>query len=155
MRASVVVLVLGLVACGNSSGGRCSTTMPCAAGLVCVRTGVPGQDGGSADGDLRVCMRTCDYDAGNAVAQHLCSDGTACLAIDGMSICWLGGTHPIHSACVDDTQCEPGTVCAPDTSICTQACTVGTDTPCEANESCVDVGGGVCRAAAVTLDGGA
>ncbi len=155
MRGVVALAVLcGLVACGNGSGGRCLSSAECQAGLVCVTTSAPGQDGGGADRGVRLCMRLCDYDAGDGVEQRLCSDGAVCLPIEGMRVCYLGGNHPIHSACADDTQCEPGTACAPDTHLCTQACTVGTDTPCASNETCDLVGGGLCRASMIVIDGG-
>lgn len=121
-------------------------------GLVCLSTNVPGRDGG-ADRDMRLCMRQCDYDAGDGVEQRLCRDGAACLLIEGMHVCYLGGAHPIGTACADDTQCEPGTVCAPDSLRCAQACTLGNDAPCAGLETCDPIGGGICRAP--VLDGGA
>jgi hypothetical protein len=153
VRSSTSALVaLALVACGNTTGGRCLTTSECQSGLVCVSTNVARADGGG-DG-ARLCMRLCDYDAGNGMDQHLCSDGAACITIEGMRVCYLGGTHPIDTGCADDSQCEPGTVCASDTATCEQACTVGDDRPCGHTQSCVDVSGGVCRATMVVLDGG-
>lgn len=153
MRAPIpaLALALALCACGNGSGGHCQSNSECLAGLVCLPTSVPGEDGGATDRSVHLCMRLCDHDAGDGVEQHLCSDGAACLSIEGMRVCYLGGNHAIHSACVDDTQCEPGTVCSPDTQLCTQACTVGNDLPCESNETCVALAGGLCRAPAVIV----
>ena len=148
----LVIPIALLAACGNGSGGRCSASTGCQGGLVCVSTSPPGTDGGP--GDVRLCMRLCDHDGGDGVAQHLCSDGTACLALDGMSVCYLGGSHPIRGGCASDTECEPGTVCAPDTMLCAQACTVGTNRPCAMGETCVATGGGICRAVATVLDAG-
>lgn len=156
MRAlGALVLSCFAVACGNGNGGHCQTTSECQMGLVCLPTNVPGHDGGATSREQRLCMRLCDYDAGDGVEQHLCRDGAACLTIEGMRVCYLGGMHALGTACADDTQCEPGTVCAPDTLLCTQACTVGTDAPCASNEVCSSVGGGICRTPVViVVDGG-
>lgn len=121
-------------------------------GLVCLPAGTLGADGGA--GEAHVCMRHCDYDGGTGVEQHLCADGTVCLAIEGMNVCYRGGSHAIDTACTDDAQCEGGTICASDTRLCAQACTLGTNTPCRTNETCADVSGGICRATVVVLDGG-
>jgi hypothetical protein len=82
-------------------------------------------------------------------------NGTACLTLESQRICYLGGSHPIHTACANDLECESGTVCAPDNGLCTQACTVGNDIPCTGTETCVPIGGGICRAPVIVLDGGA
>lgn len=151
VRALRILALASVVAsCGNGSGGHCTASDACQTGLVCLPTGASATDGGASSEGL--CMRLCDYDAGDGVEQRLCSDGAACLTIEGMRVCYLGGTHAIHTACETDTQCEPGTVCAPDTLVCTQACTVGTDTPCASNEVCSAVGGGLCRAPVVVVD---
>jgi hypothetical protein len=147
-----VLACLVSLACGNATGGHCTSSAECQSGLVCLPTSVGANDGGAVDREPHLCMRLCDHDAGDGIEQHLCSDGASCLAIEGMRVCYLGGTHAIHAACVNDSQCEPGTLCAPDTLVCTQACTVGNDAPCADNEVCNALGGGLCRAPAVVVD---
>jgi hypothetical protein len=136
-----------LVACGSGTGAPCVMQSDCQGSLVCVSTS-------TTDAGTSTCMRRCDHDAGNGIAQRLCSDGTTCLPIGGSNVCYAGGSHAIHTACTSDLDCEGGTACAPDTMMCTQACTVGTNTPCATNEACMAIGGGVCRPTVVFVDAG-
>jgi hypothetical protein len=148
VRIALLFSVAALAACGNGNGGRCQTSAECQRDLACLPTG---------EGDLRLCLHTCDYDAGNGVEQHLCRDGLVCGVVEGMRVCTLGGTHPIDTACTSDVECESGTVCAPDPAggmTCAQACTVGVDIPCSDTETCVPIAGGICRAPMIVLDGG-
>jgi hypothetical protein len=158
VRWNVAVIALVLVSCGKPTGVRCTVQADCQAGLLCLSTGAASADAGTSD--TRLCMRPCDYDAGPpdggpTVDQHLCADGTVCTPLEGHRVCFPGSNHAIRTACTDDSQCEGGTICAPDTQLCTQACTVGYDIPCDTNEVCVDVAGGICRVPAIIAgDGG-
>jgi hypothetical protein len=132
------LLACWLLACGsNAVGTVCSDTQPCAMPLVCVV---------SDDPAVNRCMRLCDVfpDGGNA---RLCSDGSACIAMDGMRVCYVGGHTPYGTACMGALACEPGTICSPDLMMCEQVCTAGeAHSPCAETETCVDVAGGLCRA---------
>lgn len=145
-------------ACGNGSGGRCTTSAECQTGLRCVET-ASSVDGGAASG-TRYCMRTCDRFQDGGALESLCSDGLACLSLESQNVCFVGGSHPFGEACTSSLECEAGTVCAPDSLRCEQACTLGDDRPCATGEACTDVGIGVCRPSVVvapdsdTTDGG-
>ena len=142
-RTTVVAAALWLLACGGTAAGAlCNDNAGCAAGLVCTRTDQIGR---------QVCMRPCDPEGG--IPPRLCSDGAACLTVEGALVCYLGGHRAYGHACSSDEQCEPGTVCSSDRLVCEQACTVGDDRPCRAGQTCVAPG--LCRCTASALDGGA
>ncbi len=159
-RCALLTLALtALAACGSGSGGRCTTNADCQGGLRCVDTASSSVDGGAV-ASSGTCMRTCDRSLVDGALEHLCTDGLVCLALESQSVCYVGGTHPFGESCTGPLDCEAGTVCAPDSLRCEQACTPGDDRPCADGETCTDVGVGVCRPSVVvapdsaTTDGG-
>jgi hypothetical protein len=139
VRALAAMTLVLCLSCTGGTGGRCSTSAECNAGLVCTRT-AQSADGASV---AHACMRRCGIDA---AAQRLCSDGTVCLAIDGTEVCYPGGGVALGSPCTNDLQCEGGTACAPD-GTCQQVCTAGAPPgcdggtcPCRPTETCSAAG---------------
>ncbi len=134
---SIALLSCSLFGCaGNPVGVSCSDVQPCAMTLVCAESDRAG---------VLLCMSPCGTTADVGTPERLCAEGAACLAIEGASVCYVGGHTPYATACTGPLACEPGTVCSPDLALCEQACTVGNDAPCASTEVCVDVGGGLCR----------
>lgn len=160
-RALLSLALSALAACGSGTGGRCTTSAECQTGLLCVETSSGALDGGTAS-STRYCMSACDRlrDGGGGL-EHLCNNGLVCLALESQNVCFVGGSHPFGEPCTSSLECEAGTVCAPDSLRCEQACTPGDDRPCRDGETCIDVGSGVCRPSVVvapdssTTDGGA
>jgi hypothetical protein len=135
-RTSEVCTSVGGGLCRGGVWSLCSDARPCIDTLVC---------GGTDRDDAFVCMNLCPRGSGGAVPR-LCEDTSACLDVDGASLCYLGGHTGRGGACTTSRECEPGALCAPDTSVCQRACALGDATPCAEGEVCADVAGGLCRA---------
>jgi hypothetical protein len=100
LRAFALLALLAGCTSPADEGEPCVDTSDCRGNLACF------EHVGAEE--PKVCMEICD-----ASTTWICESGLVCLPLTaGRGACYLGGTLPVGSSCLDrGLECEPGAVC--------------------------------------------
>ena len=132
-RLAVPLIVLVLAGCTTPLivGEECTDSSDCEDGLSCF----------FSDSTMTTarCMQDCDD-----TMMRLCSGGEVCLRTARMGlpreeeVCFLGGSTPVGSPCVDVFECAVGAICVIDGTdqSCFRACDSSDGTACQVTETC-------------------